>query len=207
MILCLVLGSLAMAQSNTGQLRGRVKDPQGAVINGATVTVTEQATGGKRETTTNDQGDFLVPLLPPGKYRVEVKANGFKNYTAENVQVLLTDTTQTEISLEVGSGEGDVVVVSSEAPLIRSDSPAQGRVVEERSIRQLPLPTRNFQQLLSLSAGATANISNTSEVGRGDTAINVNGQRTTSNSVLINGIDVNSIGTGSFANLAVIMAS
>lgn len=203
MILCLALGSLAQAQSNSGQLRGRVKDPQGAVITGATVVVTEQATGGKRETTTNDQGDFLVPLLPPGRYRVEVKANGFKNYTAENVQILLTDTTQTEISLEVGSGEGDVVVVSSEAPLIRSDSPAQGRVVEERSIRQLPLPTRNFQQLLSLSAGASANISNTSEVGRGDTAINVNGQRTTSNSVLINGIDVNSIGTGSFANLAV----
>lgn len=191
------------AQSNTGQIRGKVTDPQNAVVAGASVTVTEQATGGKRETTTNDQGDFIVPSLPPGQYRVEIRANGFKNYTTENVPVRLTDTTQVLANLEVGGGESDVVVVSGDAPLVRTDSPAQGRVVEERSLRQLPLPTRNFQQLLSLSPGASANIANTSEVGRGDTAINVNGQRTTSNSILINGLDVNSIGTGSFANLAV----
>src|ERR671929_130162 len=81
---------------------------------------------------------------------------------------------------------------------------AQGaRVIEETQIRQLPLPTRNFQQLLTLSPGTSASVSNNTELGRGDTTITVNGQRTTSNNVRINGIDANSIGTNSTPNIAV----
>jgi outer membrane receptor protein involved in Fe transport len=76
-------------------------------------------------------------------------------------------------------------------------------VVDERAIRQLPLPTRNFQQLLTLSPGASSSVSNNTELGRGDAIISVNGQRTTSNSVRINGVDANSIGTNSTPNIAV----
>ncbi len=197
-----VLPGLAQSAS-TGQLRGTVRDPQGAVVTGATVTLTEQATGSKREATTSGNGDYVFTLLPPGKYRLEVRSSGFKTSVTENITVNITGVTTSDVSLEIGEAASEVINVSGEAPLIQADSAAHGRVVDERNIRQLPLPTRNFQQLLALSAGAASNIFNTSEVGRGDTAINVNGQRTTSNSILINGIDVNSIGTGSFANLAV----
>ena len=76
-------------------------------------------------------------------------------------------------------------------------------MVTGETLRQLPLPTRNFQQLLTLSPGAQSGVSNTTELGRGDAVISVNGQRTTSNSVRINGIDANSIGTNSTPNIAV----
>ncbi|OYT73431.1 MAG: hypothetical protein CFK52_02170 [Chloracidobacterium sp. CP2_5A] len=202
MLICGAATGWAQSAS-TGQLRGVIRDPQGAVVSGASVTLTEQATGSKREATTGGSGDFTFTLLPPGKYRLEARATGFKTSVTENITVSITGVTTNDVALEIGEAASEVVNVSGEAPLIQADSAAHGRVVDERGIRQLPLPTRNFQQLLALSAGAASNIFNTSEVGRGDTAINVNGQRTTSNSILINGIDVNSIGTGSFANLAV----
>lgn len=200
--LCL-FPSVAWGQAATGQLRGTVTDPSGAILAGATVTVTNQDTGVSRDVTSNESGDYLVTLLPPGTYRIEVKIEGFKQFTLDNVPVRITETTVANAKLEVGAGTSEIITVTSETPLVRTDSATGGRVIEERSLRQLPLPTRNFQQLLTLSAGTSSNITNTSEVGRGDTAINVNGQRTTSNSVLINGIDANSIGTGSTPNLAV----
>ncbi len=212
MIACGILACVAVAggaatgwaqSASTGQLRGVIRDPQGAVVGGASVTLVEQATGSKREATAGSGGDFAFTLLTPGKYRLEARAAGFKTSVTENITVTITGVTTSDVALEIGEADSEVINVSGEAPLIQADSAAHGRVVDERNIRQLPLPTRNFQQLLALSAGAASNIFNTSEVGRGDTAINVNGQRTTSNSILINGIDVNSIGTGSFANLAV----
>jgi len=86
---------------------------------------------------------------------------------------------------------------------VQEASSQQGRVIEERGLRQLPLPTRNFQQLLALSPGTVANLANNTELGRGDTNISVNGQRTTSNNVVVNGVEVNSPGTNSTPNIAV----
>lgn len=205
--LALFIGCLAalpvFGQVSTGQLSGTVTDPSGAVVSGATVTVIQKGTGTTRTVTTGDTGTYTVPLLPPGIYRVEATAANFQKTVLDGVPVRITENTVADLTLQVGDVSGEVIVVTAEGPLVRTDSSSQGRVIEERSLRQLPLPTRNFQQLLTLSAGTSANITNTSEVGRGDTAINVNGQRTTSNSVLINGIDANSIGTGSTPNLAV----
>ena len=87
--------------------------------------------------------------------------------------------------------------------MVDTESPSRGAVIPSTDIRQLPLATRNFQQLLTLTPGTSASISNSSDLGRGDTAFNVNGQRTLSNAVVINGVDANSIGTGSTPNLAV----
>src|SRR4030095_15399540 len=96
-----------------------------------------------------------------------------------------------------------MVTVTADTPLVDAESSQVGRVIDERSIRQLPLPTRNFQQLLTLSPGTLSSVANNTELGRGDAIISVNGQRTTSNSVRINGIDANSIGTNSTPNIAV----
>ena len=95
------------------------------------------------------------------------------------------------------------VTVEAEAPVLQTETSQNGRVVTGETIRQLPLPTRNFQQLLTLSPGAQSSVSNNTELGRGDATISVNGQRTTSNRVRINGIDANSIGTNSTPNIAV----
>src|SRR5208283_2525210 len=80
---------------------------------------------------------------------------------------------------------------------------AKGTVIDETQVRDLPLPTRNFQQLLALTTGTSGPIQNSSDLGRGDEPLYVNGQRSLSNSVVINGVDANSIGTGSMPNLAV----
>ncbi|MBX3244471.1 MAG: TonB-dependent receptor [Acidobacteria bacterium] len=188
-------------QGTTGQISGVVTDPNGAVVPGATVKVTNAATNQTREAITTREGSYTVQMLPPGEYTVEVESQGFARYTVR-VFVNITQTTTVNPRLEVGLDGGDVTV-EAEAPVVQSETSQQGRVVTGETLRQLPLPTRNFQQLLTLSPGAQTGVSNTTELGRGDAVISVNGQRTTSNSVRINGIDANSIGTNSTPNIAV----
>jgi hypothetical protein len=203
--LSLVLVSLscyALGQGATGQITGTVADAAGAVVPGASVTATNLATALRRETTTGGEGDFAFPLLSPGRYRVEVSAKGFKRVLVEEVEVNVTQTATLNLKVEPSTVE-ETVTVTAEGTLVQQESSQVGRVVDTRAISQLPLPTRNFQQLLTLSPGTSASVSNNTELGRGDSIISVNGQRTTSNSVRINGIDANSVGTNSTPNIAV----
>src|SRR2546423_745337 len=202
-MMILGVGSAAFAQSATGQLSGTVVDPNGARVPGATVRVTNRDTALERQGTTDENGNFAVQLLPPGKYRAEISAQGFKTAIVEEINVNVTQTATVDVKLETGAVQGGTVTVTAEQPLVQGESSQVGRVIEETQIRQLPLPTRNFQQLLTLSPGTSASVSNNTELGRGDTTITVNGQRTTSNNVRINGIDANSIGTNSTPNIAV----
>ena len=194
--------SQAFAQGTTGQLSGTVVDPNGAVVQNATVTVRNIDTALERQATTGDDGAFSVQLLPPGSYRVEISAQGFATTVVENVRVQITETATVNVTLGVAGGSS-TVTVTADPPTTQLESSQVGRVIDERAISQLPLPTRNFQQLLTLSPGAVSSVSNNTELGRGDVTVSVNGQRTTSNNVRINGIDANSVGTNSTPNLAV----
>ncbi len=196
----LLLAAIAIGQGGTGQISGTVTDPNGAVVPGATVTVTNKGTNLVREATTNSEGTYSIPLLPPGNYTVEVKANGFGNYSSSAI-VTITQTTVVDSQLSVGGNINNVVNV--DAPTLQVETSQNGRTVTGETITQLPLPTRNFQQLLTLSPGAQTGVTNSTDLGRGDAVISVNGQRTTSNSVKINGIDANSVGTNSTPNIAV----
>jgi hypothetical protein len=195
------LASLGRAQVTTGTISGTVTDPNGAVVTGADVKATNLDTAAERTTTSDGDGHFVFTFLPPGRYRVEVTAQGFQAYQAELV-VNITQTTSVEARLNLG-GTTATVMVAAEAPVLQAETSQNGHVIESGTIRQLPLSTRNFQQLLVLQAGAQASVPNSTDLGRGDTAFSVNGQRTTSNSVKINGVDANSIGTNSTPNLAV----
>jgi hypothetical protein len=198
--LSLVAG--AAAQGAAGQLSGTVYDPTGARVAGAEITVTNRDTGLERKATTSDAGDFAIALLPPGRYVVKAAAKGFKTVALEDVTVSITQTTSLSITLEPAA-QAELVTIKAEPPLVQTETAQLGRTVDERTIRQLPLPTRNFQQLLALSPGTYSNLANNIELGRGDATISVNGQRTTSNNVRINGVDANSIGTNSTPNIAV----
>ncbi len=187
------------AQGTTGQLSGTVTDPNGAVVSGAAVKVKNLGTSEERETTTGDDGAFAFQLLGAGNYEVEITVTGFQRYVARAV-VNITQTTTIDAQLFI---RGDEISVNVEAPVLQTETSQNGRVVTGETLNQLPLPTRNFQQLLTLSPGAQSSVSNTTELGRGDATISVNGQRTTSNSVRINGVDANSIGTNSTPNIAV----
>ncbi|HEV7842683.1 MAG TPA: carboxypeptidase-like regulatory domain-containing protein, partial [Pyrinomonadaceae bacterium] len=187
----------AYAQGATGQLSGTVTDAQGGRVPNAAVKITNRDTAFEREVVTDENGNFAVQLLPPGKYRAEITAQGFKTAVAEEVSVNVAQTAGLDITLEAATVQGGTVTVTAEQPLVQTESSQVGRVIEETQLRQLPLPTRNFQQLLTLSPGTSASVSNNTELGRGDAIISVNGQRTTSNSVRINGVDANSVGTNS----------
>lgn len=191
----------ARAQVTTGRISGTITDPTGAIVQNASVTATNADTNLTRATNSSEDGSFAIQLLPPGRYRVTIAATGFQNYETDAI-VNITETTALAVQLGVGGGT-NTVIVEPEAPVLQAETSQQGRVIEETMLRQIPLPTRNFQQLLTLSAGAQSSVSNTTELGRGDATITVNGQRTTSNSVRINGVDANSIGTNSTPNIAV----
>lgn len=200
LLLFAAAGSQAQSPT-TGQITGVVKDPSGAVIGSANITLTSVA-GIERVAASDAAGRYALSLLPPGNYRLEAEKAGFGKATVRDVAVRITETTRLDISLQLAEQEA-VVDVRSEPPLVQTENAARGTVIQQEQIRQLPLPTRNFQQLLTLTPGTSGPVQNSSELGRGAAPIFVNGNRSTSNSVIINGTDANSIGTGSLPNLAV----
>src|ERR1041384_1259272 len=192
----------AFAQGGTGQLSGNVVDANGAVVSGASVKLTSLVTAQERDANTNESGDFAFTLLPAGSYKLEITATGFRTVVVDEVKINVTQTTTLPVRLDPATVSG-IVTIQAETPLVQQETSQVGRTIEEQTIRQLPLPTRNFQQLLTLSPGTISSVANNTELGRGDAIISVNGQRTTSNNVRINGIDANSIGTNSTPNIAV----
>lgn len=195
-----VCAAAAFAQGGTGTISGTVVDPNNAAVPGAKVTVTNASTNLSREVTSDSDGAFSVTLLPVGRYRISVAANGFRTVNSE-AEVNIAEITKLSVALSVAGIDDSQVNV--EIPTLQLESSQNGRTLTGETIRQLPLPTRNFQQLLTLSPGAQTSVTNSTDLGRGDATISVNGQRTTSNSVRINGIDANSIGTNSTPNIAV----
>ncbi|PYS58078.1 MAG: hypothetical protein DMF74_24545, partial [Acidobacteria bacterium] len=193
----------AFSQSQTtGRISGTVKDPHGACIVGAEITVISLATTEKRKVKTNDRGNYAVPLLLPGMYRISVTANGFKKTDVESIRVAITETFPLDLNLEVGT-MSEQVLVSTLGLLIRTEGPQMGRVVDSRAVAELPLATRNFLQILALSPGTVASLPDNTALGRNSQAISVNGARGTQNNFEINGIDANRLSTHDGGPLAV----
>ena len=200
-ILCFMTSTTQAQTATSGQIVGVVTDPSGALVVGAKVALTSDA-GVRRETTTGSNGRYTFPLLDPGAYQLEVIQSGFASAKLEGIVVQITASTVADVALKV-AGAPTTVSVTGESPLVQTESSSRGTVIDETQVRDLPLPTRNFQQLLALTTGTSGSIENSSELGRGDAPLYVNGQRAVSNSIVINGIDANSIGTGSLPNLSV----
>jgi hypothetical protein len=187
-VLCvLVAVSSAFAQT-TGNLQGVVKDPNGAVVAGATVKVTNTETGQVRETTTNEDGLYrVVNLLPAESYRVEVSSSGFENRVIENVVVRLA--TENSVDIELGvQGATGVVTVTGETPLINSTQNQLSTSYSQRQLTQLPYNGGSIDNLALLTPGV---------VTPGDTdfsngvGISANGNRGRSNNFQLDGQDNN----------------
>src|SRR5579871_3424444 len=194
--------ALLLAQTpTTGMLTGTVKDPSGAVVASAKLTLLSSS-GEERTGSTAGDGTYRFPLLPPGSYTLTVETAGFDPYKASGITIRITEATELSPSLTV-AGAAASVEVTAEVPLVQTTSATTGRVIGDQQIRELPLPTRNFQQILTLSPGTVANLSNNTEMGRGDATISVAGNRTTSNNVVVDGTQINSPGTNSTPNISV----
>lgn len=174
----------------TGAITGTVSDASGAVVSGAKVDIVREATGQvERHLTTDSSGVFTANLLPVGSYRVEVSASGFATTKFPGVVVNITETTRLTASLKVTS-VNEVVQVESQVAQVDTTDATTGQSLSSTTITELPLATRNFQQLLTLSAGASSDLNNASQLGRGQVYIHVNGGREDNNNYLIEGISV-----------------
>src|SRR5579863_1429739 len=182
---------LVFAQGGaTGAITGTVQDASGAVLSGAKVDIVREATGEvERHLTTDSAGAFTATLLPVGTYTVQVSASGFATTKFPGVVVNITETTRLTASLKVTS-VNEVVQVESQVAQVDTTDATTGQSLTGNTITELPLATRNFQQLLTLSAGASSDLNNASQLGRGQVYIHVNGGREDNNNYLIEGISV-----------------
>ena len=158
---------LLTAQSgSTGAITGVVTDPAGSVVPQADIKVTNTETGEVRTTASQANGTYLVPLLPPGAYRVEISKAGFKLSSYAAIRVNVTETETLNGRLEVGA-VNEQVTVSAEAEQLQTESAALGRVTNEEMVVNLPLVTRNYTQIIGLNPGVSADVTNATELGRG----------------------------------------
>jgi len=136
----------------TGELRGAIKDPSGAVIVGATVTASMVGGGVERQALTDAKGDYDLPSVPVGTYTVRVQVQGFKTFVQENVEVTIGHVIEVNATLELGRSTQTVTAETS-APSVETTSTQLGAVMNSRAIVDLPLNTRDTYQLLQLQPG------------------------------------------------------
>ncbi|MGH9907106.1 MAG: carboxypeptidase regulatory-like domain-containing protein [Pyrinomonadaceae bacterium] len=166
-LVCLLFSLPAMGQTaGTGALTGTVTDQQNAIVSGVEITVTNEATGEKRTVVSQDNGDYAVPQLLPGSYRIDFARTGFKTAVKTGLRVNVTETSRLDIQLEVGQVT-ETVSVTSEAELLQTESVTLGRVADREVVSNLPLVTRNYTQIVTLSPGVAAGVTNATELGRG----------------------------------------
>src|SRR5258708_14638690 len=188
-LLITCFSGLVFAQGGaTGAITGTVQDASQAVVSGAEVDVVNEATGRtERHLTTDSSGVFTATLLPVGTYTVRVSASGFGTTKFPGIVVNITETTRITAALKVSS-VNEVMEVQSQVAEVNTTDATTGESLGSTTITALPLATRNFQQILTLSAGASSDLNNASQLGRGQVFIHVNGGREENNYYLINGI-------------------
>jgi hypothetical protein len=172
----------------TGAISGTVQDSSGAGLPNAKVEIVSVATGALLRTeTTNASGLFTAPLLPTGAYTLRVGATGFSTATVNDIVVRVTETTRLTIPLTV-QNISETVEIVAQVTSVETSEATTGESLGTSIIGGLPLATQNFQQLLTLSAGASSNLNGSAELGRGNVRMNVNGGREDNNNYLIEGI-------------------
>lgn len=191
--------SLTCLAQNT-VITGTVTDPRGSAVAGATVTVTNNATGATRSVATTSEGFYQVPQLAPGTYAVRVEAAGFKAVVRNDVQALVnTPLTLNLTFTDVGAVTETVTVTGGDSTLNTSDATI-GASFNSTKVVELPLSARNVPDLLSLQTGVTPATGSTTDNDRGG---HVNGARSDQSNVTLDGVDVNEqqLGTAFFSVL------
>jgi outer membrane receptor protein involved in Fe transport len=179
------INAFAQSQANTGNIEGRITDPNAAAVPNVTITATNLATGLTKNAVTNDEGIYRVVFLPPGSYKVETSgAQGFVPATFTNVVVTVGGQTPLDIQLAVGNATVAMVDVSAEGQVVETTRTSISSVVNERAIQNLPVNGRNFLDFATLTPSVVRD-----PTRQGDLA--VGGQKGTLNSLQVDGADNN----------------
>jgi Carboxypeptidase regulatory-like domain len=148
--------TFSWSQTGTSTVRGTITDPQGRVVAGATVTLTNVATNTVRTTKSTDTGTYVFDLITPAEYRLTAEAKGFKKQVVDKVEALIGKPTEVSVTLGVGAATEVVEVTSSaQQALINTQDATLGNNFDSLQITQLPLEARSIVDLLSLQPGST----------------------------------------------------
>jgi hypothetical protein len=206
LVLSILFGTLLIsnlvAQTTQGGLVGTIRDEKGANITGAKVTITSPATGLRRETITADNGIFRALALPTGNYDIKAEAPGFATGTSTGVEVGVDQVRNIDIVLRVGSTT-EVVQVQADAALTQTETSKVGQIIDNREVEDLPLNGRDFAQLARLNPGVASSGGGGGQQGGegGVSGFASNGQRSTSNNFLVDGVDNNDYFAGAAAQI------
>jgi hypothetical protein len=201
--LALVISPTLYGQA-TGSFSGNVLDKSGSGVAGASVTVTSQTTGLVRDGKTDNAGHYLVPLLPVGMYSVRIEATGFQSAESKDLNLQIDEARELDFSLSPATLVTNVNV-SGDAVAVETANPSLGQVITSQQVAQLPLNGRDFVQLATLTAGATAETNPnsfftgaaSSEVAaRGPFSLSVGGSRPNSTDWVLDGVDNNELTAG-----------
>ena len=185
-----------LAQQTLGGITGEVSDSSGGVIPNATVTIVGEQTGLTRTVKSGGAGEYLFPNLPIGTYTLTYSAEGYELQKTQHINVQADRTASVNASLKVGASTTTVEVEAS--PLMNAVDTTNGYVLDSGQIESAPLPTGSFTGLAILSPGVNAELSGGTGAnsGLGNAPIWANGQRDTSNSFLLNGVDASNLFNG-----------
>jgi len=196
-----------MYGQGTGSFSGTVVDKSGLSVSGASVTATSAATGLARAGKTDEAGHYLISLLPVGNYAVRVESSGFQTAEAKNLTLQVDEALELNFTL-APANVTTTVDVSATAVAAETSNPSLGQVITSQEVSQLPLNGRNFVQLATLTAGATAETNPnsfftsaaSSEVAaRGSFSLSVGGSRPNSTDWLLDNVDNNELTAGGIA--------
>ena len=180
----LFVAGIASAQSQEGRILGTVIDQSGGFIKGAQVTITNVDTGVERKLETNEAGDFVAPSLAPGPYKLVVEAAGFKKIERGGIRLEVAKDVRLELTLQPGS-VSETVTVTEQLPLVETTNDTLGGTFANKSINDLPLNGRDFQNLVVLRPGVQRSS------GGGFLSISSNGNRPEDNNFIFDGTDNN----------------
>lgn len=161
LLLCILIGiqGSAFGQATGASLRGEITDPTGAAVRSAVVSVVNVNTGLKLQVTSNSEGDYILPAIPPGDYRLEVNGAGFKAYEQSGIHLAVGESATANVHLVTGTVT-QTVSVNANAELINTTTPEISQTISSASIQALPLNGRDPGSLVQLSPG-TINVLNT----------------------------------------------
>ena len=192
-VFVLILGLLATsqlaAQIATGSLSGTIHDSSGAVVPGAQLTLTNNATGVPLATVSTSTGTYLFPTINPGTYTLKVTHAGFGDYVTQNIIIHVQQINNIDVPLSVGS-QNQQVKVTAAAPLLQTQDASVGQTIEGQEINDLPLVNRNWTSLAQLNAGVTTANPNFG-AAPGSSYFNINGNIPWQNDFRLDGVDDN----------------
>jgi hypothetical protein len=196
LFICLCIALPATAQKITGTIQGVVTDPQGATVSNAQVTITNTGTGDTRIVTASDQGFYTAPQLQVGTYDVTVKQPNFKTFVSRHVELNASSIATVNAVLQVGSVSEEVTVEAS-AVQVETATGALSNTVEGDEVRELPLNGRSFVELTQLMPGVSPTDGfDTKHKGlEAGVDFSVNGNNTTGNLFLVDGVNNNDNGS------------